>query len=117
MPSRESIDRIRDILAAIKRIEKRTAEVNFSEFEANDTIANACLYDFMIIGEAAINIDTELKTYYSQIPGRLMGDMRNVIAHEYFQVELDIVWHTIQNYLPPLIPQLEAILQQEGVIE
>ena len=115
MPSRESIDRIRDILAAINRIDKRTAGVTFSEFEANDTIANACLYDFIIIGEAAINIDGELKSRYSQISWRLMGDMRNVIAHEYFQVELDIVWRTIQNYLPPLIPQLEEILHQEGV--
>jgi len=42
-----------------------------------------------------------------------MGDMRNVIAHEYFKVKLDIVWNTIQNYLSPLIGDLEEILDRE----
>lgn len=86
MPSRESIDRIRDILGAIKRINKRTADITFLDFKANDTIANACLYDFIMIGEAAINISSQIKSRYAQIPWRLMGDMRNIIAHEYFQL-------------------------------
>ncbi len=71
MPSRESVERLRDILAAIKRIKKRIAEVKFAEFEANDTIVNACLYDFIIIGEAAINIDSEelLFSYFLAVNG------------------------------------------------
>jgi uncharacterized protein with HEPN domain len=91
MPSREWLDRIGDIVAAIARIQRRTTNITFEAFAANDTIVNACLYDFIIIGEAANNILPEVQNRYSQISWRLMGDMRNVIAHEYFQVKLDIV--------------------------
>jgi uncharacterized protein with HEPN domain len=43
-----------------------------------------------------------------------MGDMRNVIFHEYFQVELAIVWRTIENNLTPLRSQLQEILENEA---
>lgn len=42
-----------------------------------------------------------------------MGDMRNVIAHEYFQVNLRITWNTIHNNLPPLIAQIQELLERE----
>jgi uncharacterized protein with HEPN domain len=42
-----------------------------------------------------------------------MGDMRNIVAHEYFQVDLEAIWETIQQDLPLLIPQLQALLNSE----
>lgn len=114
MSSRELLERIQDILAAIACIQRRTIGMTFEAFEADDTITKACLYDFIVIGEAAINLPEEIKSRYPQIPWRLMGDMRNVIAHEYFQVELDIVWDTMQNYLPTLVAQLQDLLALEG---
>ncbi len=113
MPYREWVERIRDILAAIARIQRRTTNITFEAFAANDTIVNACLYDLIIIGEAAINIPPEVQNRYPQVFWLFMGDMRNIIAHEYFQVKLDMVWNTIQNYLPPLIGELEEISDRE----
>lgn len=49
------------------------------------------LYDFVIIGEAAISIPLEIRLQHPQIPWRLMSDMRDVIAHEYFQINLRIL--------------------------
>ncbi|MBW4572383.1 MAG: DUF86 domain-containing protein [Tolypothrix carrinoi HA7290-LM1] len=46
-----------------------------------------------------------------------MGDMRNVMAHEYFQVTLKIVWNTIDNNLPSLVLQLQDLMAQEGIGE
>ncbi|MDJ1183025.1 HepT-like ribonuclease domain-containing protein [Roseofilum casamattae] len=117
MSSRESLERIQDILAAVSRIQKRTIDLTFAEFEADDTIVSACLYDFIIIGEAAINVPLEIRSRYSHIPWRLMGDMRNVIVHEYFQINLDIIWHTIQDYLPPLILPLQGIIDRENLTD
>ncbi|MEY2912984.1 MAG: hypothetical protein RLZZ184_2293, partial [Cyanobacteriota bacterium] len=50
---------------------------------------------------------------YPLIPWRLMGGMRNVVTHEYFQVDLNRIWVTIQNDLSPLLPQLQKILERE----
>jgi uncharacterized protein with HEPN domain len=91
MPSRDWWLRIQDMLQSIDDILQRTAEMEFEDFEANRTVIKAVLYDFGIIGEASRNIPSDVRSRYPQIPWRLMADMRNVIFHEYFQVELEIV--------------------------
>ncbi len=98
---------------AITSIHHRITGMSFEEFAEDETVAKAVLYDFVVIGEAAINIPTELQVKYPDIPWRLMSDMRNVVAHEYFQVNLRIVWNTAQNNLPPLIALLEALIHEE----
>jgi uncharacterized protein with HEPN domain len=77
-------------------------------------IVKAVLYNFGIIGEATRNIPAEIQLRYSQIPWRSIGDTRNVIFHECFQVELSIVWRTIQHNLPALKLQLQDILEKEA---
>ena len=109
MSSRTSKERIQDILNAINSIQMRTAEMNFDEFSQNETIAKAVLYDLMIIGEAAINVSVDVQVLAPELPWRLMSDMRNIMAHEYFQVNLRITWSTIQNNLSPLIHPLQQL--------
>jgi uncharacterized protein with HEPN domain len=64
----------------------------------------------------SINIPPEIQSRYPLIPWRLMGGMRNVVTHEYFQVDLSRVWETINNDLPSLVPQLREILDR-GISE
>ncbi|BAZ04383.1 HepT-like ribonuclease domain-containing protein [Calothrix sp. NIES-3974] len=89
--------------------------LSFTDFKNNETIVKAVLYDFLIIGEAAINIPAKIQSNYPEIPWRIMGDMRNVMAHEYFQVNLKIVWNTAKNNLPNLIVLLEYLIENEGI--
>jgi uncharacterized protein with HEPN domain len=109
MSSKSAKERIRDILNAIDGIQTRTAGMSFEEFSQNETIVKAVLYDLIVIGEAAINIPTDVQALASELPWRLMSDMRNIMAHEYFQVNLRITWSTIQNNLPPLIDPLQQL--------
>lgn len=106
--------RMQDIIDAIDSIERRTAEMTYEKFAANETVVKSVLYDFIIIGEASRNIPAEIQSRYSQIPWRLMSDMRNVIAHEYFQVNLILTWRTIQNNLPSLKLQLLKLLESKN---
>ncbi len=114
MPSREWPLRIQDIMESIDDILQRTANMTFEEFSNNRTIIKAVLYDFGIIGEAAKNVPHEIQSRYPHIPWHLMGDMRNVIFHEYFQVKLPFIWRTIQNDLTSLHSQLQEILDNEN---
>ena len=107
MSSRKWLLRVRDILTAIAGIQKSTANMTFEKFAAEETIVKAVLYDFIVMGEAARNIPTEVQSCYPQIPWLPMGDMRNVMTHEYFLVDLEIVWDSIQNDLPLLASQLD----------
>ncbi|MBD2159735.1 hypothetical protein AMR42_08970 [Limnothrix sp. PR1529] len=109
MSSRSAKERIQDILSAIDSIQSRTAGISFDQFSQNETIVKAVLYDLIIIGEAAINIPADIQASAPEIPWRLMGDMRNIMAHEYFQISLRITWSTIQNNLPILIDPLQQL--------
>ncbi|OCQ91666.1 hypothetical protein BCD67_09160 [Oscillatoriales cyanobacterium USR001] len=114
MPSREWRLRVQDILDAIARIQGVITGMNFTDFERiEELILQGILYNFIIIGEAAVNVPNAIQSRYPEIPWRLMGDMRNVMAHEYFQVNLDRLWRTICEDLPPLVPLLEELLAQE----
>ena len=109
MSSRSPQERIQDILNAIDSLQNQTTGINFEQFSQNETLVKAALYDLIIIGEAAINIPTNIQNLAPELPWRLMSDMRNIIAHEYFQINLRITWSTIQNNLPPLIDPLQKL--------
>jgi uncharacterized protein with HEPN domain len=87
--------------------------MTFGEFAKNQTTVKGVLYDFIIIGEVTRNVPKEIQSCYPLIPWRLMGGMRNVATHEYFQVNLSRVWATIQEDLPTLVPQLQEVLESE----
>jgi uncharacterized protein with HEPN domain len=64
-----------------------------------------------IMGEAAGQLLPEVESLYPEIPWVDMRAIRNVIIHEYFQVNLSITWQTIKTDLPPLIKQLQELLE------
>lgn len=103
-------DRIRDILDAIAEIQKFTSGMDYESFKADDKSIRAVEMNFIIIGEAANQIPEEVEEKYAAIPWSLMRAMRNRIVHVYFKVDEKLMWDTILNDLPPLIPELEKLL-------
>ena len=63
-----------------------------------------------IIGEAARGITMEFRIEHSELPWKSMIGMRDRLVHGYFDVNLDVVWETVTNDLPPLIEKLEKIV-------
>ncbi|MEM8604831.1 MAG: DUF86 domain-containing protein [Cyanobacteria bacterium P01_H01_bin.121] len=113
MSSRGWLIRVQDILNAIESIQSAIGTRTFEEFTDDSILLKAVLYDFVIIGEAAANIPTEIRAKATDIPWRLMADMRNVITHEYFRVDPEIIWDTVQLNLPGLVRLLEQFLATE----
>ncbi len=105
--------RIDDILAAIKKILQYVNVMDFETFARDSKTIDAVIRNFIVIGEAARNLPVEVTQRYSELPWRLMADMRNFAVHEYWGVELPTIWKTIHEDLPPLIPLLEKILPQQ----
>jgi uncharacterized protein with HEPN domain len=63
-----------------------------------------------IIGEAARGITTEFRQEHPELPWKRMVGMRDRLIHGYFDINLDVLWETTKNDLPPLIDKLEKIL-------
>jgi uncharacterized protein with HEPN domain len=93
------------VLAAIDRINRYTGDIDFDAFVASDMRQDAVIRNFEIIGEACRNIvraDPAFPSRYPDLPLRAAMEMRNVLAHAYFGVDLSVVWRTIQSDLPGL---------------
>src|SRR5215211_9226182 len=105
MSPRGRQDHIRDILEAIAEIQKFKSGMDYQTFKEDDKSIRAVEMNFIIIGEAANQIPEEIEEKYSSIPWSLMRAMRNRLVHVYFRVDEKLMWDTIQNDLPPLIPK------------
>jgi uncharacterized protein with HEPN domain len=114
MPFRDWRIRISDILQAIEAVFELTAGLNEAQFCRDTRTVKAVLYDFAVIGEAARHVPLEVQQSWPRLPWREMGDLRNVVIHEYFGVDLEILWETIHQDLPPLVPLLREMLSGEA---
>ena len=105
-------DYIEHILAAIQRIHRYTHGMTESAFLENEQVQDAVLRNIEIIGEAARNIERsypEFAAQHSDVPWEDVYLMRNRISHGYFNVDLEIVWQTIQRSIPELEQQIQRL--------
>ena len=100
-----------DILESINRIQSYTDGVTEVEFEKNTEKVDAVVRNFEIMGEAVKAIPSEITSQYPQIQWQDIVGMRNVLVHDYFGVDVHIVWRTAQERLPSLQSAINSILQ------
>ena len=87
-------------------------ELGKADFLEDKRTQQAVIMSLVIIGEAATKVMdsyAEFTEEYAQVPWRSMRGMRNRIAHGYFDINLDVVWETVQTALPDLLKQLPAV--------
>jgi len=97
---------LQDIVDSIEKIQRYTENMTFAEFELNNMAIDAVIRNFEIIGEAAGHLPDELYDKNPEIPWHKMKAMRNIMAHEYFRVDLEIIWNTARESLPPLAEKI-----------
>jgi uncharacterized protein with HEPN domain len=95
-----------DILESGAAVFSYVKGITFETFAQDRMRYSAVIREFEIIGEAVGKLPTELKDQSPDIPWQDIKDFRNLLAHEYFGVDLEIVWNTVRNDLPML---LEAV--------
>jgi uncharacterized protein with HEPN domain len=105
--------RVHDIPDCIAKIERHAQGLSYSGFEEDEKIVDAVLRNLEIIGEAARQIPREVKSRFPEIPRAEMQTMRNIVIHENHGVNLHIIWQTVEEDLPLLVPQLQKILEVE----
>lgn len=94
------------------------AGLSKSEFMADKRTQQAVVMSLIIIGEAATKVMGEYAEFanqHAEVPWRSMRGMRNRIAHGYFDINLDVVWDTVQKALPDLLKQLPALQSEQAM--
>jgi uncharacterized protein with HEPN domain len=111
MSERETILLLGDIQAAINNIAAFTKNMTFEMYQSDLRTKHAVERNFEIIGEAVSRIPEKFKTLHPQIEWRILKDFRNFIIHEYFGINDEILWDTIQFRIPELSNSFSDLLK------
>ncbi len=103
--------RVHDMLKSIEQIENIVEQTTLEEFMKNFMFSNSVIRDLEIIGEASKHIPQEVASLYNHVPWQDIKDMRNVLIHEYFGVNLKVVWDTATLDIPSMKSVLFEILK------
>jgi uncharacterized protein with HEPN domain len=104
-------DYLHDIAESAGKILEFAKGFTFERFERDDKTVYAVVRALEIIGEAAKKIPDEIRSQYPSVNWKKMAGMRDRIVHEYFGVNLKIVWETIQVDIPSLKSQMDDVVR------
>ncbi|TKJ36969.1 MAG: nucleotidyltransferase [Planctomycetes bacterium B3_Pla] len=108
---RQDRERLLDIHDAITGIEKY-AQRGRQEFEKEELIQTWIIHHLLILGEAASALSDTFKEQHAAIPWSKIVGMRNILVHDYFEIDVDIVWSVVESDLPQLKRFIEEVLRQ-----
>lgn len=104
--------RLVEVLDAIGRIERHTAAGKVAFFE-NDLVHDAVLYRIGSVGESIKGLSTPFRLRHPEVPWKQIAGIRDVVNHQYYGIDLTVVWNTIENDLPALKADVARILVED----
>ncbi|HAM36398.1 MAG TPA: DUF86 domain-containing protein [Elusimicrobia bacterium] len=102
---------LEDMLEAIEHIRLYTSGFSLKRFVADRKTLDAVVRNLEVIGEAAKNVPPDVRRQHPKVEWRKMAGLRDILIHEYFGIDVEIVWDIIRHKIPPLRKQIRAILR------
>ncbi len=112
MPFREPSLSLRDIVAAIQATERFTEGMDFEAFQADAKTIAAVERKLQVISEAAARLGDDAERLCPGPPWRDIRGIGNWLRHQYDQLELDVIWKTVKDDLPPLKVSVQRALEK-----
>jgi len=103
---------LQDIKQAIAKIEKYTKNLTFTQFKNNELVIDGVVRNLEIIGEAAKKLPDNVKEKTPDVEWKKIAGLRDILIHEYFGVDLEIIWDIIKNKLPQLKQRINQTLKE-----
>lgn len=102
--------RIEDIISSLDLISEYTSGIDYATWSSDRKTIDAVIRNIEIIGEAAGHVPDDIQERHPDVPWTQMKAMRNILVHEYFGVDTDILWQTVQEDLPLLRDKIQQLI-------
>lgn len=99
------------ILESISHVERYTKAFTKSHFLKNPQLQDAVTRRLEIIGEAMKNLPKDVKDKNKKVPWKKISGMRDILIHEYFGADLDLIWKVVKKDIPPFKDQIKKLLE------
>ena len=106
---RDPRERLRDILEAIERIQRYAARGR-EAFDSEELVQSWVVHHLQIIGEAARSIPDDVRAEAPDVPWQKITGMRHILVHDYFGIDLNLVWSVVDRELTPLQESVTRLL-------
>lgn len=103
---------LEDILECMEKIEQYISGLDFEGFNQNQLIIDAVVRNLEVIGEAARNVPEDVRQIDPKIPWKSMIGLRNILIHEYFGIDEQIVWQIVTVNIRDTKPLIEELLNK-----
>ena len=110
MSERRDRDSLEDILEASRRARRYTAGMDYAQFVRDSKTQDAVIRNLEIIGEATKRLSDDLRADHEMVPWKNMAGLRDRLIHDYFGVNLDIVWQIASDELPAVQESIRGII-------
>jgi uncharacterized protein with HEPN domain len=109
-PEQRDVSYLWDMLEAARKVAEFTRSVTLSEYSENPMLHLAVERAIEIIGEAANRVSPAFQQAHPEIPWRRIVAQRNVLVHEYGDIEHALIWDLVQRQIPILVEQLQILV-------
>ena len=104
---------LEDMQTSCDKVQRYTEGLDCESFLEDERTFDAVLHNLEIIGEASRHIPDDVREKHQQVEWYKIAGFRNIVAHEYFGVDFDILWDVVKHHVPMLREQIALILAEE----
>ena len=102
---------LEDMIDCMNKIQEYIGDLSYEEFSNKNIVIDAVVRNLEVIGEAAKNVPVDVREKHAQIPWRQMAGLRNILIHEYFGIDLNIVWTIATKDIPKAKKQIKELIK------
>src|SRR4051794_5610048 len=93
---------LEDVLEAIRKIHRYTMDLSQEAFSGDERTIDAVVRNLEVIGEAIKKAPVKIRSKYPEVEWKKIAGLRDILIHEYFGIDIDIIWDIVRNKLPEL---------------
>lgn len=103
---------LKDMLEGIQKIMKYTKGKSYEEFVNDELLVDGVIRNLEVLGEAAKNIPQSFRKNYPDVEWKKIAGLRDILIHEYFGIDYEVLWDIIQNKIPKINEDIQVILEE-----